>query len=259
MDAVGAAAGLGREIARQPLRREVGRDAGRIDPGPGRGDRPAVDVGGEHLHRESLPERLHALHQENGEGIGFLAGGAPRRPDANYGVRPPVGKEPRDDLGLEHTEGLRVAEEIGHADQQVAKQRLHLGRCLLQIPDVVAQRVELVDRHAPLDPAVDRARLVLGKIMAGLGAQQDEDLFQRALGLEGRDRVGFGRPAEGVQGIGDQLGGHLGRGQLVVHQPGGEGAAGHAVELGRSGVLRHDHAALALDGAHSQRAIAAGS
>jgi hypothetical protein len=40
-----------------------------------------------------------------------------------------------------------------------------------------------VDGHAPLSAAMNRARLVQGEIMAGLGAQQDENLLQRALSL----------------------------------------------------------------------------
>ncbi len=57
VDAIGAAAGLGREKPRQPLRRDVGGDAGRIEAGAGRGNRLAVNVGGEDLHLETL---LHA-------------------------------------------------------------------------------------------------------------------------------------------------------------------------------------------------------
>jgi hypothetical protein len=70
---------------------------------------------------------------------------------------------------------------------------------------------------------------------------------------------GPGRLAEGVGHIGDELGGHLGRRQLVVHQAGGDGAARHAVVFGGGGVLGHDHAALALDGPHAQGAVAAGA
>ena len=119
------------------------------------------------------------LLEQDGDGIGFLAGGAAGHPDADRGARGLAGKEPRDDLFLERLEGLRVAEEIGDADQQVAKERLHLGRGLLQIADVLVQPFDLVDGHAPLDAAVDGALLVLGKVVAGLGAQQDEDLLQR--------------------------------------------------------------------------------
>ena len=59
--------------------------------------------------------------------------------------------------------------------------------------------------------------------------------------------------------VGDELGRHLGRRQHVVHQAGGDGAARHAVVLGGFGVLRHDHAALALDRPHAQGAVAAGA
>ena len=113
--------------------------------------------------------------------------------------------------------------------------------------------------HAPLDAAMDGARLVLGKVVAGLGAQQNEDLFHRVLGPGHRNGGGPGEFAEGVHGVGDKLGGHLGRGQFVVHQPGGDGAARHAVEFGGNGVLDHDHAALSLDGAHAQCAVASGA
>ena len=59
--------------------------------------------------------------------------------------------------------------------------------------------------------------------------------------------------------IGDELGGHLGRRQLIVHQAGSQGAARHAVVFGGGGVLDHDHAALALDGPHAQGAVGAGA
>jgi len=37
-----------------------------------------------------------------------------------------------------------------------------------------------MEAHPPLDPAVDRGGLVLGKIVARLRAQQDDDLLERA-------------------------------------------------------------------------------
>ena len=54
---------------------------------------------------------------------------------------------------------------------------------LLQIAHVLVQPLDLVDGHAPLDAADDGVLLVLGEVVAGLGAQQDEDLLQRVLGL----------------------------------------------------------------------------
>ena len=179
VNAIGATVGLDGEKSRQPFRREVCGDAGRVQAGARGGDGPAVDVGCEELHRVVLLERVHALLQEDGDGIGLLSGGAAGRPDAHHGAGGLVVEEPGNDLFLKHLAGFRIAEEIGHADQQVAKQRLHLRRRLLQIPDITVDRVDLVDRHAPFDAAVDRARLVLRKVMTGLGPQQDENLLQR--------------------------------------------------------------------------------
>src|ERR1039458_9780681 len=112
VDAIGAAAGLGREEPGQPLRREVGGDAGRIEAGAGRGNRLTVNVGGEDLHRETLLHRHLTLGQQDGDGIGFLAGGAAWRPDANHGACGLAGKELRDDLFLERLKGLRIAEKL---------------------------------------------------------------------------------------------------------------------------------------------------
>ena len=74
-------------------------------------------------------------------------------------------------------EGFWVAEEIRHADQQIAKQRFHFGRGLLQKLHIAVDRFDLMHGHAPLDATVDRARFVEGKVVAGLGAEQDEDFL----------------------------------------------------------------------------------
>ncbi len=125
--------------------------------------------------------------------------------------------------------------------------------------DVVLHGVDLMQGHAPLDPPVDGAGLVLGKIVAGLGAQEHEDLLERILALR---HLLAGEPrhlAEHMGRKGNQLGRHLGRRQLKVHETGGDGAAGHAVILGGFRALHHDHAALALDGPHPQGAVTAGA
>ena len=259
VDAVGAAVGLGGEEARQPLRRDVGGDAGRVHRGARGGNRVPVDVGSKDLQRPSLLERLHPLLQQDGDRIRFLARRTAGRPDANHAARRMVVEDLRDHLLFERLEGLRIAEETGHPDQQVAKQGVHLGWRLLQIPDVVFDRFDLVQRHAAHDAAVDGVRLVLGKIVPGLRAQQDEDLLQRVLVarcLLGDQR---GMLAEGVRDVGDQLRGHRRRRQFPIDQAGGDGAARHAVELGGFRALDHDHAGLALDRPHAERAVAAGS
>ena len=93
--------------------------------------------------------------------------------------------------------------------------------------------------------------------MPGLGAQQDEDLCHRVFfwGSRGGDV----RLAERVRGVSDELCRHLSGRQNKVHQAGGDGAVRHPVVFGGFGLLRHDHAALALDRPHPQSAVAAGA
>ena len=59
--------------------------------------------------------------------------------------------------------------------------------------------------------------------------------------------------------VGDQSGRHFRRRHGVIDKAGGDGAARHAVELGRLRVLGDDQTVLALDGAHTERAVSAGA
>ena len=255
--AVGAAVGLEREEAGEALGADVGRDADRIQPGARDGDRAAVEVGREDLHRLRALERLHRLGDEDRERVRLLARRAARGPEAEHGAARFLGEELREHLVLERVKRLWVAEEARDADQQIPEERLDLGGRLLEELHVVVERLELMDGHAPVDAAVDRARLVLREVVPRLPAQQDEDLAQRVLAL-GRGGARRARVrAERVRGVLEQLRGHLARGQLVVDEARRERAPRHPVELGGGGRLRHDHAALGLDRAHAERAVAA--
>ena len=86
--------------------------------------------------------------------------------------------------------------------------------------------------------------------------EQDEDLLQRGGGFALGQWAIAGRPRDVVDVL-EQLGGEFfGRGH-VIRQPGVDGAAGHAVVLGRGRVLHHGHPEVLLDGLQAQRAVAA--
>ncbi len=102
-------------------------------------------------------------------------------------------------------------------------------------------------------------RLVLGKVVAGLGTHQDKYFLQCVFGFGCRNGCGPRGVTKSMGYIGHELGRHLGRRKLVIHQAGGNGAARHAVVLCGTGVLGHNHATLALDGPHAQSAVAAGA
>jgi hypothetical protein len=115
-----------------------------------------------------------------------------------------------------------------------------------------------MDAYAALDPPVQRAPAIEGKIMAGMGAQQDHYLFQRTLGLPIKMQVGFAgqreMPAVGYQ-IVRQL---LGRSH-EIRQAGLDGAARHRVEFRGGRILHQNDAALLLDRPEAKRAVASHS
>ena len=152
--------------------------------------------------------------------------------------------------------GRRVAEEARHPDQQLLEEQIQLLRILLQVADVSRDLVDLVDAHAPLDPAVEGVLLVEGKVVAGLGAQQDDDLFQGALRLVFQGQSGLGDERRALE-IGDDLARQLLHRGHDVRQPGVNRAARHAVEFGRRRLLHQHHARLFLDGPQAQRAVGA--
>ena len=112
--------------------------------------------------------------------------------------------------------------------------------------------------HAALDAPVDRGRFVERKIMAGLRAEQEEDLFQRGFRFGARNDVDRAA-SDQVLGVGHQLRRHFGRREFVVDQSRCDGAARHAVEFGGLRSLHDDHAVLFLDGAHAEGSVAARS
>ena len=75
-------------------------------------------------------------------------------------------------------EGTRVAEEAGDVDQQVLGEELELTWVLPQHVEIPTDVIGTGQRHAPLDPAQQCARLVEREIVRGLGAQKIDDLGQ---------------------------------------------------------------------------------
>ena len=257
MHPVGVAVGLCREITRQALGRNVSRNVGRVHTGAGCCDGAAVDVGGEYLHLVRRAQQLNPFPHQNGNRIGFFTGRTPGGPDANHGTGGFAFKQFGNNLLFERFEGLWIAEKVGDTNQQVAKKGLHFNGRLLQVAHIVVHPLDLMNRHAALNAAVDGVGLVLREVVARLGPQQDKNLVERTFGFGGLPQSRPKRMAEYLGHISNQLRCHFSRWQLVIHQTGGDGAAWHTGEFGRCRVLRHDHAAPAFDGPHTQRAVAA--
>ena len=260
LDAVGGAFRFLGEEAGQAFRRDVGGDAGRVRAGAGLLDGLAVDVGAEGLHPETVPQRLHLLLEQDGDGVGLLAGGAAGHPDADdrtVGPCPRRAAECRALWRAAHASGSR--KKLVTPIRRSRKRASASAGVSLQIAHVLVQPLDLMNGHAPLHPSDDRALLVLREVVPVCARSRTKIFFRASSALVVEAETGRGARAEGVGDVGDQLGRHLGRRQHVVHQTGGDGAARHAVVLGGFRVLRHRHAALALDRAQPQGAVAAGA
>ncbi|MGC4120345.1 MAG: hypothetical protein QM765_38340 [Myxococcales bacterium] len=246
------------EEAAQALGRDVGGDAVRVDAHACPVDGLAVEVGGEDLQGQvaARPVGLHRLAEDHGQRVGLLAGGAARDPGAQHAAGGAAGEQRRQHLPLQVLPGRRVAEEAGDADEQLLEQQVDLAGVVAQEAHVVGDGVDLVQAHAPLDAAVEGALLVEREVVAGLRAQQDEDLLQGALRLLLERDLGAPE-VRGVLAVGDDPARQLLDRGHHVGQVGVDGAAGHSVELGRGERLHEGGAGLLLDGAQAQRAVGA--
>ena len=152
----------------QPLRRHIRGDVGWEHRRAGFLDGVFVEVGREDLERVASGrlELLQRLFEDDGQGIGFLPSRAGGHPDPQRLVGRAVFQQGRDDPGPQRFPPHRVAEEARDPDQEFLEQQLRLLGILLQIPDIVGDPINLVDAHAPLDPAIHRAVFVEGKVVA---------------------------------------------------------------------------------------------
>ena len=243
-DAV-AAVHLGEETP-QALRRDVLRDALRVEARAGLLDARSVEVGGEDLDRQAAALRLGELRAKDGEGVGFLAGRAPQYPGAQRLAPGAVLEQLGQHRGLEPLERLRVAEESRHRDEDVLVEGLHLRRVFAQKTHIVRHLLEPVQDHPAVDAAAEAARLVVGEVDARDLVHDLQDLAEVRL-ARGSRTLGPRRPGHvRVQRDAADLQGDLDRGEHEIHAAAGDGAARHAALLGRA-VLGEGDPPLGLD------------
>src|SRR5713101_7004214 len=92
------------------------------------------------------------LRERDGDGVGFLAGRAPRYPGPDRLIRRALLDELGKDSLLQDFERFGVAEKTGHVDQDVLIQRLDFRCVLAQETSVSLGAFQLVQYHAPPNP-----------------------------------------------------------------------------------------------------------
>ena len=132
-----------------------------------------------------------------------------------------------DDFRLQSAEGVRVAEETGHAYQEIASELLDLLRMFAQVGKVVRDVIEVAEPHAPFQPPREHFLAIEAKIELRAGTQESQQLVQMVRGLidRGDDPV----PLDvAVLHVIDERFRHLLDGQDIVGQARGDGALRHA-------------------------------
>jgi hypothetical protein len=116
----------------------------------------------------------------------------------------------------------------------------------------------LIDPHSPFNPAGNRALLVIGEVNTGAPFHQHIDSGERAAVRRRCGAVRF-RNCHVTGNEVLQFRGNIRRRQNEVDQPGGDRAAGHAVELGVILVLHDNQAPELLDSPGTAGAVTAGT
>jgi hypothetical protein len=169
----------------EPLRRHISGNIGGIDTLAGLVNRILVQIGGKDVQGKFLRglDTFHSLLEHDSQGICFLPGGAAWHPGPQGLAIRPFGQERWDDAVAQLFPRSAVAKETRHAEEQFLEQQIQFLRVFLQVTDIGGNLVNLVDAHAALDPPVKGVFLVKRKVMAGVGAQKNDGLFQGALRL----------------------------------------------------------------------------
>ena len=242
------------EEALQALLADVGLDDCGIAAFPRRRQRARIQIGGEDLDVGYRFASRGLLQQQDGYGIGFLAGGAAGDPHADrLAVILPL-EQFGDDVFGERDEGVVVAEESGHRDEQVVEQSLRLLDVVAKIGEIVFEAFTAVDLHAAHQAAHDRRPLVAGEVVLGASAQIRKDAADDVLraflvllkveALLAVDELG-------------ELAREVGHRHDDVGAARGDRAARHGAVFGLVGVLYENDAARLLHGANADRAVRA--
>jgi hypothetical protein len=139
----------------QALRRDVGRDGGHIEALAGTVHRFFVDIGREDLHFHGAEQfEIQTFHDDDGDGIGFFAGGAAGDPNPHTAVCGLVFQHRRQHVFFPRLEGFRIAKKVRDSDQDLPEQEVEFVGVLLQKPDVPSDVSDLMDIHPAFDTPI---------------------------------------------------------------------------------------------------------
>ena len=198
------------------------------------------------------------LAQQDGDGVSLLARGATRDPDANWCVGGPALHDPGNDLLGEGLERFGIAEELGHADQEILEQTFRIGSVLLQKFEIVSDRLQVVNLQPAPDATQKRSLFIAAEIVPGALMNERADLAEVGgkLFVEVLRSVSTSEFGEMLCVLGDDSG-HLFDRDDVIDQSRPDRTLDHAVVSGGLRRLRQGEAPVLLDSPKTDGAIVA--
>ena len=135
-----------------------------------------VEVGREDLY--ARPKPIEVLAEQDRERVRLLAGGTAGHPDADWRFVALALHNPWQDFFGQCLKRFGIAEELGHADQEILEQNGRLRSIVLQLLSVVGDRLQVLE----LDPAPyatqERTLLIAAEIMPGVMMEDRTDFAQ---------------------------------------------------------------------------------
>ena len=126
--------------------------------------------------------KLVAKHFEDadGERINLFACGATRYPDAQFSLSIFlfVFEQRRQETFFQGSEQRFIAKKARHVDEQIGKERFNFFFVVAQIPRVLAQLFDPMQRHPPVQSPNQRALLVTAEINTHLFFQRKKNPTQ---------------------------------------------------------------------------------
>ena len=244
------------KVALQPFRRNFLCDVLQIGAGAGRTQRQIANVGAEDLQGEMQPLPPTEFVQTDGQRINFFPRGASWYPNPEETRRARL----FDNLTQtfrKRAKSIRIAEKLGHRNEQILKEILNLFRMCLQILQVFAGVQRSSHRHPPPDAPQGGRFFVVAKIHIRGAVNQFEDLIQIVVLVRWNlwrfvflQMQNVGMPAHARQLLRDLCGG-----EYKVRRSTGDGALWHSLKLGGAFCLDKGDAASSFDGLQSFCAV----
>src|SRR5947207_7069933 len=138
-------------------------------------DRELAQIGAENPHPRVIGTLAECLENGDCQRVSFLAAGATRHPDAQLRLSLFRFQKRGQEFLLQRGEYALVSKKMRYADEQIGKKRFDFFLIVAQKTRVVAEPLDAMQRHAPLDPSMQGRMFIGAEIDTGKFFQRKKD------------------------------------------------------------------------------------